>query len=367
MPSPVIPNPQPGAHAMSILQTSELIVPSVQDLSTDEDLTVSDSDATVHPGPKADRSPVAGLKRTVELHQAAANRHLGAAVMHWFLEGDALNRAKERMGRSQWLQFLRGAFGEGKSPVSIRSCQRYMRLAKHISVIAARRGITINATRVSPSEAEHILDGLSLRAALQLTSTHHDVNVEDLEDELENDESPDDRPREESSPDEWLTPESLIGPILTLWPHIDLDPCSEGGQQPNIPARLHYTREDNGLSPNLPWRGTAFINPGQAGDLRPWVARSVVEFQAGHVREAILLLPAATDAHWADLIQPFPRAFLHSRPNVPLAHEPEMQIVLPQPAMLIFLGDSERLNDFAEHFGVCADVFQAYSYPNSAT
>ena len=29
-----------------------------------------------------------------------------------------------------------------------------------------------------------------------------------------------------------------------------------------------------------------------------------------------LLLPAATDANWADLVQPYPHAFLHARPLV---------------------------------------------------
>lgn len=319
--------------------------------------------ATVEPlVPEIHLSP-RSLKRTVESHHAAYLRHLGASLLHSYAAGVVLNTAKSRMSRGEWLKFLSANFEDGKSTVSIRTCHRYMRLAKHIAIIAQRRGVEINSTCVSNSDAEQILDGLSLNAALRLTHVTHEIQVDDPENitasEIHNLE---DETQPEPSPNDWLTPSWLISALHKFWTCVDLDPCCENVEQPNIPAIARYSSLENGLSPDRPWNGNVFINPGQAGDLRPWVARAGIEFQAAHIREAVLLLPAVTDANWADLIQPYPRAFLHARPQVTFASAPEMQVALDHPAMLIFLGPADRLAEFAEVFGVLADIYQPFVF-----
>lgn len=341
----------------------ELILPPPELIAAE---TANDSaPATSEPEvPEIHISP-RSVKRSVEAHHESGMRHLNAATFHIYLAGITLVAARQGMSRKAWGRLLRSTFGDGKSTVSIRMCQRYMEVAEKIAIIAERRGITISTTRVSLNEAARILDGLSLRAALQLTSTEHDVNVTDLENEQvpENEEVETLPP--EPSPNDWLTPQWLTAPLLKFWQGIDLDPCCENLEQPNIPASVCYSCLENGLAPDLPWRGNTFINPGQAGDLRPWVERADREFRAARIREAVLLLPAVTDANWADLIQPYPRAFLHERLSVMFVGTSKTVAPLTHPAMLIFLGSTERLTDFAEHFGVLADIYQPFSFPTS--
>ena len=338
-------------------QPAELLAPS----------TASESvPATVEPVvPEIHLSP-RSLKRTVESHHAAYLRHLGASLLHSYAAGVVLNTAKSRMSRGEWLKFLSANFEDGKSTVSIRTCHRYMRLAKHIAIIAQRRGVEINSTCVSKSAAEQILNGLSLNAALRLTHAAHAIQVDDPENitasgiqDLEDEKQP------EPSPNDWLTPPWLNAALLKFWDEINLDPCCENTELSNIHAITRYSSLEDGLSTDLPWNGNVFINPGQEGDLQPWVERAVSEFQCGHIREAILLLPAVTDANWTDLLQPYPRAFLHARLHVAFVSAPELQVPLRHPAMLIFLGSADRLSNFADQFGVFADVFESYSFPNS--
>lgn len=74
---------------------------------------------------------------------------------------------------------------------------------------------------------------------------------------------------------------------------IDLDPCSN--PQKSVPARRHYTFEDDGLKQE--WAGSVFINPPYSCP-GTWVAKLEAEYYAGRVRQAIALLPAATDTKW---------------------------------------------------------------------
>ena len=57
------------------------------------------------------------------------------------------------------------------------------------------------------------------------------------------------------------------------------------------------------------------------------------------------------DADWAELVQPFPHAFLHTRPCVVMAHELDAQVVLSQPGMHAFKID---VSLSASHARACA-------------
>lgn len=88
--------------------------------------------------------------------------------------------------------------------------------------------------------------------------------------------------------DEWYTPPYYFDAIgLTF----DLDPCSPGPDH-WVPARLVYTRADDGLA--RPWAGLVFMNPpfgGRHGHL-PWLLKI---FDHGN---GIALVRAYTSADW---------------------------------------------------------------------
>jgi len=82
--------------------------------------------------------------------------------------------------------------------------------------------------------------------------------------------------------DDWYTPPYIIEAIGLDY---DLDPCAPPGGVAWIPAREHYTIDDDGLA--QPWRGRVWLNPPYSKPY-PWIERL-----AGH-GSGIALLPADT-------------------------------------------------------------------------
>ncbi len=65
---------------------------------------------------------------------------------------------------------------------------------------------------------------------------------------------------------EWYTPTYIFD---ALGMHFNLDPCSPGKKiVPWIPADIHYTWKDNGLT--TPWVGKVFMNPPYGNDTPRW-------------------------------------------------------------------------------------------------
>lgn len=63
-----------------------------------------------------------------------------------------------------------------------------------------------------------------------------------------------------SQTNEHYTPTSFLSKVFDFFHNqIDLDPSSNSKVAPQVPAQLHYTAEENGLS--LPWYGNIFCNP----------------------------------------------------------------------------------------------------------
>jgi hypothetical protein len=68
-----------------------------------------------------------------------------------------------------------------------------------------------------------------------------------------------------------------------------------------VRAKVHLTAEDDGLT--APWRGVVFVNPPYGRGPARWVAKARGEFELGHARTVVALLPARPDtAYWHDHI-----------------------------------------------------------------
>jgi len=81
-----------------------------------------------------------------------------------------------------------------------------------------------------------------------------------------------------------------------MWGEIDLDPCSNSHEEPNVPAKTHFTREDDGLAQD--WHGRVYMNPPYGYEIAEWVDRLCQQYEQGSVIEAITLVPARTDTAW---------------------------------------------------------------------
>lgn len=94
---------------------------------------------------------------------------------------------------------------------------------------------------------------------------------------------------------EWYTPPEVFDAIGL---EFDLDPCSPGAGKSFVPARKHYTVDDDGLS--SPWEGTCFVNPPYGPETRKWL-----EKLAAH-GDGVALVFARTDTSWfADAARTF--------------------------------------------------------------
>lgn len=96
---------------------------------------------------------------------------------------------------------------------------------------------------------------------------------------------------------EWYSPEWIVEDVRTVLGGIDLDPASCAEAQRIVRATTYFDIGNDGLS--LPWYGRVFLNPPYArGVIERWAKKFALEWEAGHIREAIVLVNNATETGW---------------------------------------------------------------------
>jgi hypothetical protein len=95
--------------------------------------------------------------------------------------------------------------------------------------------------------------------------------------------------RAASRSDERFTPAWVLELAVKLMGGIDLDPCADPKKR--VPASLHYTKEQDGLS--RAWAGRVFLNPPFSG-ATAWFKHLCLYMEAGAVSEALVLVPVTS-------------------------------------------------------------------------
>jgi hypothetical protein len=157
-----------------------------------------------------------------------------------------------------------------------------------------------------------------------------------------------------STTDECYTPSEIIDRVLLVFGEIDLDPCSNAKDDPNIPATYHLTKEDNGLS--YEWPGRVYMNPPYGRELDDWIEHLCIEYAAGRTTAAIALVPSRTDTQWFRRLREFPRCFIWGR-----LHFSGQENSAPFPSMAVYLG-----TDRAAFLAAFTDIGDVYEVVNSA-
>jgi hypothetical protein len=99
---------------------------------------------------------------------------------------------------------------------------------------------------------------------------------------------------------EHYTPQYILDTVIACLGTIDLDPCNNSTEIPNVPAARHYTMQDNELV--QPREGRVFINPPFGPGVEVWFSKLYQERLAGRTVEAIVLWKSATEtAAWKTL------------------------------------------------------------------
>jgi DNA N-6-adenine-methyltransferase (Dam) len=152
-----------------------------------------------------------------------------------------------------------------------------------------------------------------------------------------------------SETDEHYTPAEIIAVVVACLESIDLDPCSNSDEPPNVPARVHYTEADNGLE--QPWHGRVYMNPPYGQTIDQWVKKLTDEHEHGEVIEAIALLPARPDTQWFHRLRDYACCFIEGRLTFLGNDDPA-----PFPSAVFYLG--EDLSKFYHHFADLGDIWQ---------
>ena len=154
-----------------------------------------------------------------------------------------------------------------------------------------------------------------------------------------------------SESEQWNTPQLIIDRVLKVMGTVELDPCSNSHDDPNIPAQCVYTEADNGLS--HAWFGTVYMNPPYGDVIKEWVEKLASDYEDGHLQEAIALLPARTDTQWFRRLRDYPRCFVWGRLRFSDATNSA-----PFPSMVVYLGG--KLEAFTNAFNDIGDVYIVY-------
>lgn len=148
---------------------------------------------------------------------------------------------------------------------------------------------------------------------------------------------------------EHYTPREIIDAVLDCFGEIDLDPCSNSKEQPNVPALHHYTIEDDGLWQS--WEGRVYMNPPYGRDIPDWVAKLCESHENGSVTEAIALVPARTDTQWWQRLRDYPVCFVTGRLKFGSSTE-----AAPFPSAVFYLGNN--IEAFYYAFQGIGDIWQ---------
>jgi hypothetical protein len=142
---------------------------------------------------------------------------------------------------------------------------------------------------------------------------------------------------------EWYTPQHIIDLTLDLFDGIDLDPCSNSHKVPNVPARIHYTKEDNGLVQT--WHGKVYMNPPYGDEISDWTEKLVESYEQGEIEEAIALLPGRIDTQWFQPLYEYLICNIRGRLRFVGSENSA-----PFPSVIVYLGERERefINIFRE-------------------
>ena len=90
--------------------------------------------------------------------------------------------------------------------------------------------------------------------------------------------------------DAWASPVEILDRLYgALGGGFDIDPCSPGRGRSRVQAKIHFTKDDDGLA--LPWYGRIYMNPPYNRGIGLWTAKARSEAESGRSSLVIGLVP----------------------------------------------------------------------------
>ena len=94
----------------------------------------------------------------------------------------------------------------------------------------------------------------------------------------------------------WNTPPEFVGDVLKYFGTLDVDPCSNDEDNPNVPAKKVYTEITNGLAHRWTANSVFMNHPYSQSD--KWIPYAVSQYELGYAKEMILLIKLDVSTKW---------------------------------------------------------------------
>jgi len=103
----------------------------------------------------------------------------------------------------------------------------------------------------------------------------------------------------------WNTPPEFVADVLEFFGgSLELDPCSNDEQSPNVPAKKVYTEKTNGLL--HPWTAESVFMNHPYSDSKRWIPYAASQYECGNSKEMILLIKLDVSTQWWKSIAKYP-------------------------------------------------------------
>ena len=144
--------------------------------------------------------------------------------------------------------------------------------------------------------------------------------------------------------DTWNTPIEIVGDVVKFFGTVDLDPCCNDINNPNVPALNYYTEETNGLAHD--WYGKVFMNHPYSNS-KEWVPYASLQYESGNADELVLLIKVDVSTQWWESISKYPWIAVNTRLKFGSGKG-----AAPFQSGIIYLGDNlERFNSVFSKYG----------------
>jgi len=151
--------------------------------------------------------------------------------------------------------------------------------------------------------------------------------------------------------DKWNTPTNFVGDVIKFFGKIDLDPCCNDKDNPNVPANKYYDESDDGLSHK--WHGKVFMNHPYSNS-KEWIPYAVSQYQQGNAKELVLLIKLDVSTKWWKSCCNYPWIAINKRMKFG-----DGKGASPFQSAIIYLGDN--LTHFNEVFGKYGTLYVPFN------
>lgn len=150
----------------------------------------------------------------------------------------------------------------------------------------------------------------------------------------------------------WNTPQEIVRDVLDFFEgELELDPCSNSEENPNVPAQRVYTEESNGLA--HPWVAKSVFMNHPYSESRLWIPYAAEQYECGNAKELVLLIKLDISTRWWSRIDCYPWIAINRRLKFG-----DGKSAAPFQSALVYLG--KDLKGFINIFGKYGTMYVPY-------